>query len=255
MANSLETVKDNWNKFAARFTETANKRMTLQCSQHLHTHMQLDQARNVLEVAAGAGLGSLDIVQVMVDLAGNNLSGAGTDTVDIKCKEANGQDLTDVATASVDRYIASLCLQLAPGPDDLLREASRVLTADGIAGFTIWGSPERSGMFTITAAANKEMGFEENAGEHTNFAMGKDLPALRQRFAAAGFKYVQIWPYQCVVELWSGEDFATFHQEVYPLEDDELKAKRFAIVKRLADEWLAKGTPIGLETYIVLARK
>ncbi|EEY56370.1 uncharacterized protein PITG_09889 [Phytophthora infestans T30-4] len=251
MANSLETVKDNWNKFAARFTETANKRMTLQCSQHLHTHMQLDQARR----GRRGTFTVTDLSPVMVDLAGNNLSGAGTDTVDIKCKEANGQDLTDVATASVDRYIASLCLQLAPGPDDLLREASRVLTADGIAGFTIWGSPERSGMFTITAAANKEMGFEENAGEHTNFAMGKDLPALRQRFAAAGFKYVQIWPYQCVVELWSGEDFATFHQEVYPLEDDELKAKRFAIVKRLADEWLAKGTPIGLETYIVLARK
>ncbi|KAG2982314.1 hypothetical protein PC121_g22742 [Phytophthora cactorum] len=279
MSNRLEMVKDNWNKFAVRFTETANKRMTLQCSQHLHSHMQLDIAHNVLEVAAGAGLGSLDAVQylldgrsklpddtkrtftvtdlspVMVDLAEKNLSGVGTETVEIKCKEANGQDLTEVATGTVDRYIASLCLQLAPGPDDLLLEASRVLTADGSAGFTIWGSPARSGMFTITAAANKELGLEENAGEHTNFAMGKDLPALRQRFAAAGFKNVQIWAYQCVVELWSGEDFAKFHQEVHPLEDEELKVKRLAIVKRMGDEWLAKGSPIGLETYIILARK
>ncbi|KAG3064639.1 hypothetical protein PI124_g22394 [Phytophthora idaei] len=268
-------VKDNWNKFAVRFTETANKRMTLQCSQHLHSHMQLDIAHNVLEVAAGAGLSSLDAVQylldgwsklpddtkrtftvtdlspVMVDLAEKNLSGVGTETVEIKCKEANGQDLTEVATGTVDRYIASLCLQLAPGPDDLLLEASRVLTADGSAGFTIWGSPARSGMFTITAAANKELGLEENAASTPTSPWRKTY----QRCAAAGFKNVQIWAYQCVVELWSGEDFAKFHQEVHPLEDEELKVKRLAIVKRMGDEWLAKGAPIGLETYIILARK
>ncbi|KAJ8522516.1 hypothetical protein ON010_g17687 [Phytophthora cinnamomi] len=85
--------------------------------------------------------------------------------------------------------------------------------------------------------------------------MGKDLPALRQRFAAAGFKRVQIWPFQCVVELWSGEEFAKFLEDTHPLEDEALRAKRFAIVQRMADEWLAKGTPIGLETYIILARK
>ncbi|OWZ19879.1 hypothetical protein PHMEG_0005796 [Phytophthora megakarya] len=253
--------------------------MTLQCSQQLHSHMQLDSAQNVLEIAAGAGLGSLDIVQYLVDgrsklsketkrtftvtdlspvmvaLAEKNLSGAGKEEVEIKCKEANGQALTEVLAGSVDRYVASLCLQLAPDPDALLHEACRVLTADGIAGFTIWGSPDRSGNFVITSAANKELGFLENAGEHTNFKMGKDLPALRKRFAEAGFKHVQIWPFQCVVELWSGEEFAKFQQKVYPLEDEELVAKRFAIVKRMADEWLATGSPIGLETLIVLAKK
>lgn len=147
-----------------------------------------------------------------------------------------------MATSSVDRYIASLCIQLAPDPDAILREANRVLTSDGIAGFTIWGSPERSGNFTIASAANKEMGFEEGAGEHSNFAMGKDLPALRQRFAAAGFTRVQIWPFQCVVELWSGEEFAKFLERTHPMEDGALRAKHHAIVTRMADEWLAKGT-------------
>ncbi|KAE9019562.1 hypothetical protein PR003_g12693 [Phytophthora rubi] len=99
------------------------------------------------------------------------------------------------------------------------------------------------------------MGLEENAGEHSNFAMGKDLPALRQRYAAAGFTRVQIWPFQCVVELWSGEEFAKFLEDTHPMEDEALRAKRRAIVTRMADEWLAKGTPIGLETYIILARK
>ncbi|KAL8001584.1 putative methyltransferase type 11, transthyretin/hydroxyisourate hydrolase [Plasmopara halstedii] len=279
MVERLNMVRDKWNNFAVRFTETANKRMTLQCSRHLHSHMQLDRARNILEVAAGAGLGSLDVVQylldgrselskdvkrtflvtdlspVMVNLAEKNLNGSSTEYVEIKCKEANCQELVEVATESIDRYIASLCLQLTPDPDALLREASRVLTPDGIAGFTIWGSPDRSGHFVITSAANKELGFEENSHEHTNFIMGKDLIALRRRFDAAGFKCVQIWPFQCVVELWSAEEFAKFQEDTYPLDDQELNAKRFAIVKRMASEWLAEGKPIGLETYLILARK
>ncbi|CAI5715383.1 unnamed protein product [Peronospora effusa] len=279
MSDRLEITRTTWNKFAVRFTETANKRMTLQCAQHLHSHMQLDCAQNVLEVAAGAGLGSLDIAQylledcsklpqdskrtftvtdlspVMIDMAEKNLSGVCSDIVAITCREANGQDLSDIATGSIDRYVASLCLQLTPDPDALLREASRVLTADGMAGFTIWGSPDQSGNFVISTAANKELGFDENVTEHPNFIMGKDIPALRQRFLKAGFKRVQLWPFQCVVELWSGEEFAKFQERMMCLEDKELQTKRFAVIKRMADEWLAKGTPIGLETYIILARK
>ncbi|RLN51718.1 hypothetical protein BBJ28_00023884 [Nothophytophthora sp. Chile5] len=283
MSGRVAMMRENWNKFAVRFTETANKRMTAQCAHQLHSHMQLDRARSVLEVAAGAGLGSLDVAQylldgrsklpretkriftvtdlapVMVELAHQNLSGVATDELQIHCREANGtnvlcQELTDVSSGSVDRYIASLCLQLAPDPDAILREAKRVLTADGLAGFTIWGAPARSGMFVINAAANKELGLEENTAEHSNFVMGSDLPTLRQRFSNAGFMQVQIWPFQCVVELWSGQAFAQFHQEAFPVDDDELRARRFTIVKRMADEWLAKGVPIGLETYLILAK-
>jgi ubiquinone/menaquinone biosynthesis C-methylase UbiE len=114
MSDQVEATRDAWNKFAVRFTETANKRMTLQCARHLHSHMQLDSAVNVLEVAAGAGLGSLDAAQyllggrsklprgtkrtftvtdlspVMLGLAEKHLSGVGSDDVEIKCREANG---------------------------------------------------------------------------------------------------------------------------------------------------------------------
>ncbi|KAF4314990.1 hypothetical protein BBO99_00009793 [Phytophthora kernoviae] len=278
MGDRVAVVRENWNKFAVRFTETANKRMTLQCAQHLHAHMQLDEAQNVLEVAAGAGLGSLDVAQyllddrtklsketkrtytatdlspVMVDLADKNLNGVAKGQLRIQCQEANGQQLADFASGSMDRYIASLCLQLTPDPDALLREAKRVLTSDGVAGFTIWGSPGRSGNFVISTEASRELGFEESAVEHPHFMLGKDLPALRQRFADAGFTKVQIWPFQCVVELWSGEEFAKFLQGMNPLDDKELQAKWFDIVKRMADEWLARGTPIGLEVYIILAK-
>ncbi|KAL3661559.1 hypothetical protein V7S43_013319 [Phytophthora oleae] len=280
MVDRLAMMRKNWSNFAVIFTETANKRMTLQCARELHSHMQLDRTQSVLEIAAGAGLGSLDIAKylvdgssklppvakrmftvtdlspVMVKMAEENFNGVNDSGVDIQFTEANGQDLIEVASGSVDRYVASLCLQLAPDPDAMLREAKRVLTANGIAGFTIWGSPDRSRTFAINAAANKKLGREENTAEHSNFIMGRDLPALRLQFAHAGFNHVQIWPFQCIVELWSGEEFVKLHRDMFPLErgQEKLQERRFAIVKRMADEYLAEGTPIGLETHIIVAR-
>ncbi|KAG2766192.1 hypothetical protein Pcac1_g22412 [Phytophthora cactorum] len=218
MVDRLAMMRKNWSNFAVVFTETANKNkhMTLQCAKQLHSHMQLDRARNDLEIAAGAGLGSLDVSQhlfesklpretkrtftvtdlspVMVRMAKENFSDVNSRGVCIKFKEANGHDLAEIATGSMGRYVASLCLQLAPDPDAMLREAKRVLTSDGIAGHTIWGSPERSPL-RGHAAANKELGLEENTAEHSDFIMRRDLPALHQRFAQTGFNHVGIWPF------------------------------------------------------------
>lgn len=147
-----------------------------------------------------------------------------------------------------------MCLQLTPDPDAMLRETKRVLEADGIAGFTIWGRPEFSGIFTIDAAVNKELELGDGA-DNPNFALGKDLDALRKRFAAAGFSNVRIWPFLCVLELWSGDEYAKFQEEMNFVEDEELRARRFAVAKRMGDEWLAtKGFPVGLETYIIIAK-
>ncbi|KAG6943173.1 hypothetical protein JG687_00018618 [Phytophthora cactorum] len=174
MVDRLAMMRKNWSNFAVVFTETANKNkhMTLQCAKQLHSHMQLDRARNDLEIAAGAGLGSLDVSQhlfesklpretkrtftvtdlspVMVRMAKENFSDVNSRGVCIKFKEANGH--------------------------------------------TIWGSPERSPL-RGHAAANKELGLEENTAEHSDFIMRRDLPALHQRFAQTGFNHVGIWPF------------------------------------------------------------
>ncbi|KAJ0389099.1 hypothetical protein P43SY_011629 [Pythium insidiosum] len=89
---------------------------------------------------------------------------------------------------------------------------------------------------------------------HPNFDFGADLDAVRDRFRGAGFSQVMIWPFLCVLELWSGESFADFYCNTFYVEDPELRAKKHAVAKRIGEEWLAKGFPIGLETYIILAR-
>uniref|UniRef100_K3WC83 Methyltransferase domain-containing protein n=2 Tax=Globisporangium ultimum (strain ATCC 200006 / CBS 805.95 / DAOM BR144) TaxID=431595 RepID=K3WC83_GLOUD len=205
----IAAVRQRWNDTAARYAETANKRVTLQCAVEMHSHMQLDSACTVLEVAAGPGMGTLDIVRrlssgndttstgkkqlivtdlspEMVKIAQERLANAGSERLDVKVMEANGQDLEEISTASMDRFVSSLCLQLTPDADAMLREAKRVLKPNGLAGFTIWGRPECSGLFIIDSAFNKEIGMSDGA-PHPNFELGRDLVALRKRFAAAGF--------------------------------------------------------------------
>ncbi|KAF1335781.1 Alanine--trna ligase, partial [Globisporangium splendens] len=300
----IAMVRERWNAFAVRFTETANKRMTLQCAQQLHAHMQLDTAQQVVEVAAGAGLGSLDIAQrmapadagtsekktllvtdlspTMVELAKETLKNAGSEHLEVRVQEANGkrerereylstdcgivvdiyhdvspppvgQDLNTIASGSTDRLIANMCLQLTPDADAMLRETKRVLKAGGLAGFTIWGRPEFSGLFTMAAAVSKELGIDDGA-ENPNFALGKDLDTLRQRFALAGFSQARIWPFMNILELWSGEEYAQFQEDINSIEDEELRKKYFDTAKRMGDEWLAKGFPIGQEAYIIIAK-
>lgn len=163
-------------------------------------------------------------------------------------------DLKETATASVDRYVACLSLQLVPDADAMLNEARRVLTPDGLAGFVIWGRPENSGLFTIFAMAHAELGLQGGA-EHPNFSIGKDLDALCARFSRAGFSKFRLWPYLSAAESWSGSAFAEFLDQSHPVSDESVQGKRNEVVTRLADEWLeAKGIPIGLEMYIILAR-
>lgn len=120
MADSLEqklaAIRDVWDGRAARYLAGSNRRFTLQAATHLHSHMQLHDATRVLEVAAGPGLGSLDIARrlaedagvasktltvtdfapAMVELARGNLEGGGViemteaGGLEVTCMEANG---------------------------------------------------------------------------------------------------------------------------------------------------------------------
>jgi hypothetical protein len=72
--------------------------VTLQCAQQLQAHMQLDTAKQVVEVTAGAGLGSLDIAQrmvpTMVELVKETLKNVGSDHLEVRVQEANGTRMT-----------------------------------------------------------------------------------------------------------------------------------------------------------------
>ncbi|TYZ66184.1 hypothetical protein PybrP1_003859, partial [[Pythium] brassicae (nom. inval.)] len=124
----ITKLREMWDKFAEIYTESVHKRVTMQCTTELQANLQLESARNVLEVAAGAGLGSLDIVHrmstagngdekqqltvtdlspAMVSLAKETLQSASTSRLDVRVQEANGQDLSGFETGSIDRYVSN----------------------------------------------------------------------------------------------------------------------------------------------------
>ncbi|CAK4609841.1 hypothetical protein LEN26_014204 [Aphanomyces euteiches] len=266
---TMDVLYAKWNApFAAVFTETANKSVTIQAASELHRHMELDRATSVLEVASGAGIGSLDILKylesstapskrfritdfspAMIELAKQNVNPAKYEfPVDIEL--ANGQDLVNVTDGSVDRYIASFVLQMAPDPEAMLQEAYRVLDVGGIAGFVIWGRPEESGWFTILHNIEPDAVTNWN-----NFYMGQDIPKLRETFKRIGFSSVLAWTKLCVAEKWSAARHADYVASRNPKQDKDAEAAFYAKVLQASQEWLDSGKPIGLETYLILAKK
>jgi ubiquinone/menaquinone biosynthesis C-methylase UbiE len=282
-------VQAYWDKFSSTYTERFNS-YWVEASKVLHAHMELASATAVLEIGAGSGLGTLDILQYVdkgrlqkilaTDVSPNMLQllrerlQPFSESFPIEIAMANGkcmpfmhrdktknhikftaQSLDGIPNGSYDRYIAGLVLQLVPNPDLMLRECKRVLVPKGgLAGFVIWGAPERSGLFTIPTAMQAEI--QNGTGEpHNSFKLGANIDALKARMRDTfGFRHVLVWSTMCVYEKWSAEAFADNYDEDNPIDDEAFRQQRRECLIRLASAWLASGKPIGLECYVVIAQ-
>ncbi|RHY33257.1 hypothetical protein DYB32_002201 [Aphanomyces invadans] len=272
MATPPDVIADlraKWNSFASSYTQTFDTHVSIQSARELHRHLNLDSATTVLEVGAGAGLGSLDalgylqesglgVKYTLTDLSPSMLDFAKKNippsrySFPLDFVEANSQEL-QFQDASFDRYISTLVLQLVPDADAMLRECHRVLLPGGLAGFVIWGRPENTPFFQLMAAANEKLGAP--SGFTSNYALGSDLSVLQAKIHAAGFAAATAWPYVSVVEKWDAGKYATLVGRLFPVEDKDVHAKRHAILVDLASAWLAKGQPIVMETYLIVAKK
>ena len=258
-----------WSNFSPVYEEI-NKKFTIQSAQELHRHLTLNQAQTVIEVGCGGAIGTLDLVTHLSSnavLYATDYSPVMVESAKERCKEnpsikvqnANGMALTDFESNSMDRYVSSLTLQLVPDPDSMMREAFRVLKPGGIAGFTVWGREENGGIFTIQREAGLKMGLKGAVEPHPNFKF--QTTDMKERFHTAGFDNVRIWPYWLIAELWEAEAYAEFFlprlgKMQADLPEEEKDTFRQTVVNDVAQKWLVeKAKPIGLEVYIILARK
>ena len=172
----------------------------------------------------------------------------------VQIEQGNALDLNKIPSGSMDRYIAGLCLQLVPCHRTMIHEARRVLKSGGLAGFTIWGRQENSGVFTLLKDTAIAMG--EEGKVHPNFALGQNMVELMAEFRASGFSKIVYWPVWTLCEVWDAESYVDFifsacTSFIKPGEDG---IRQREILVKLATEWLESGKPIGLENYIILAR-
>ena len=174
-----------------------------------------------------------------------------------------------------DRYYANLCLHYAENPDDVIREASRVLVrSGGIAGFTVWGRRDHSSVMTIVPdileGFRKSNGNDDSSEQQkqkqkrSSFHLGENNEELRQRFLKDGlFSKCTVMHYPAVLESLDANDYVEAILDCAPstkkeLEEEYSKEDQMRIRRMVHDEALEilnRGEPLILDLVMVVAQK
>ena len=160
-----------------------------------------------------------------------------------------------------DRYYTNMCLHYAENPDDVIREASRVLVPSsgdgdgdgdgdggGIAGFTVWGRRADSPVMTIVPDILKAFKKQHDSSEQQQqqqqqqqqkqqqqkeqkrspFHLGENDEELRQRFLQDGlFSKCTVMHYPAVLESLDAKDYVETILDGAPSTKKELEEELF----------------------------
>mmetsp|Transcript_17058 Transcript_17058/g.28484 ORF Transcript_17058/g.28484 Transcript_17058/m.28484 type:complete len:289 (+) Transcript_17058:29-895(+) len=288
MASFIKASEKKWSATAAlyiRYFEQYTVAMGATLLTNLKLRFHDKEALRVIECGSGAGalaveisrqllldspsaasphqLTIVDLSESMMDIAKSRLGGSALQPTTVTA-DATALPFPD---ASFDRYICNMTVHYAPNADAFLQEASRVLAPGGLAGFTVWGREEFSPAFTTLPSVKKKLGLVKEpapdaAPSRSNFHMGEDDDALRQRVLAAGFSSCVIWHSPSVLEATSAEGYAdtmieganSTKQEVLGWSEDMQATFRAEVVDAAAAR-LERGEPMALDVCYCVAQK
>ena len=281
-APTHESNLKKWQGFADYYAEHFEA-MTIQPARTLCQVLKLDapEVERVLEVASGAGTCSREIAQritptakfaahdftpEMVAKTRAALAKVGPVSEELfsaqlSANRGNGEDLVDVASDSIDRYLSNLCLMLVPDHTAMLKETFRVLKKGGSAAFTIWGDKTMANFFTTIPKAFAKHGVPSDTSDRSNFHLGQDDEALRQEFLDAGFSQVTIWHQFAVFEHFDVNRLMDTLYSVPSMKamfssacEKTAMAIREEAIKSFQND-IDQGRPIGFDTILIVARK
>lgn len=141
---TTESILEYWSLMAEWYSETLVDTTTAVCSTYIHL-LQLNTAKNILEVACGTGNG----IEILLRNTAENTRITGCDLTPAMLAIAQTQNFPRTslvvanneelpfADSGFDRYVANLSLMIVEDPVKMLKESFRVLQTGGIAVFSV----------------------------------------------------------------------------------------------------------------------
>ena len=176
----------------------------------------------------------------------------------VSFKLINNENLIGLENNNFDIVFSNLSLQLVENPENMLKEAFRVLRNGGKAGFTVWGRKENSKFFTPIPTVLRRNGIELPK-ERSNFHLG-DREGLIKMVKEAGFKNILCWYQFFSFNFYKEEEF----EEILNTRGNKLmlenipEEKRNQIKKEIMEEFMKNirnHDPVGLEALFVIGVK
>lgn len=161
-----------------------------------------------------------------------------------------------------DRYVCNMTMHYAPDADAFLREAARVLSQGGIAGFTVWGREASSLAMTLPQTVKTQLGLITSPPSRSSHHMGEDDAALRLRVLAAGFSSCTLWHAPGVIEALDIDSYLETMLEGSYSTKQEMEAwsrqdrlNFREALKAAAAEVIGRGDPLALDVCYIIAIK
>lgn len=189
-------VREYWNEFANSY-ERHFLKTTLQINTLLIPLLKLRNEDVIAEVGCGTGTGAEIILHYypsITKILANDISepmiqkAQSKNLANTEFVIANNETLP-YNSASCDKYVSNLSLQIVENPELMVNEAFRVLKPNGIAVFSVWGKKETNNLFQIIGKAFVNAGGVPRQ-ERSNFHLG-DQEKMNKLLNDAGFVNVK----------------------------------------------------------------
>lgn len=275
---TFDSILKRWDEFSDVYTAMDSCPQTFFFT--LLNQLKIKEAKNVLEVACGAGLLLPFVVEqkatecqyVATDLSPAMIAKADqrlrrnfekyeskltfdewTKKNNLVVKQVNGEESID-GFGKFDRIICNLVLMLTVNPKNILLNAHKNSTDDALIGITVWGDKAKSNFFSLTGKAFKALGLPLPDKRSPFYYQDIILDDLKE----TGWELVCHWEQVAPFALTQPDDIEPYLStlkepfEGMAAEDGERVRRK---IKELFIETLVEKVPVVMSNKLYIAKK